>query len=189
VNISDPEWRLQMYPHQFSDGMKQRIVIAMALAQNPEVLLADEPTSALDVTIQQQILSLLREMQKARGMAMLLVTHDLGLVARYADDVAVMYAGRIVEAGTVTGVFRNPCHPYTRALRDSSPEIATRAGGRKLPAIQGEPPNIGKLPDGCAFRPRCQRYARRSICATDNPDLRPIGTQRAACHFAEEALS
>lgn len=186
VSISDPERRLRMYPHQFSGGMKQRIVIAMALAQDPVVLLADEPTSALDVTIQQQILSLLREMQKARGMAMLLVTHDLGLVARYADDVGVMYAGRLVEVGTVSDVFRDPRHPYTRALRDSSPEVAARSGNDKLPAIPGEPPNIGKLPDGCAFRPRCARTANRPICAEDVPELRSADRQLAACHFAEE---
>lgn len=186
VNISDPERRLRMYPHQFSGGMKQRIVIAMALAQDPEVLLADEPTSALDVTIQQQILSLLREMQKARGMAMLLVTHDLGLVARYSDDVGVMYAGRLVEAGTVSDVFRDPRHPYTRALRDSSPEVAVRSGSCKLPAIPGEPPNIGKLPDGCAFRPRCARTVGRPICAAEVPGLHSAGRQLAACHFADE---
>lgn len=187
VNISDPERRLRMYPHQFSGGMKQRIVIAMALAQDPEVLLADEPTSALDVTIQQQILSLLRKMQKARGMAMLLVTHDLGIVARYADDVGVMYAGRLVEVGTVAHVFRSPRHPYTRALRDSSPEVAARTGTRTLPAIPGEPPNIGKLPAGCAFRPRCSRSDNRQICADVVPELQGAAAQRAACHFADEA--
>jgi peptide/nickel transport system permease protein len=186
VNISDPEKRLAMYPHQFSGGMKQRIVIAMALAQDPEVLLADEPTSALDVTIQQQILALLREMQRKRGMAMLLVTHDLGLVARYADDVGVMYAGRIVEAGAVTDVFRAPAHPYTMSLRQSAPAVAAASGARSLPAIPGEPPNIGRLPAGCAFRPRCVVCSGRAICATDAPELRPVRGQSAACHFAEE---
>ncbi len=186
VNISDPEKRLDQYPHQFSGGMKQRIVIAMALAQDPEVLLADEPTSALDVTIQQQILSLLREMQRKRDMAMLLVTHDLGLVARYADDVGVMYAGRIVEAGTVSDVFRAPSHPYTKSLRQSAPAVAAASGTRMLPAIPGEPPNIGRLPSGCAFRPRCALGAGRLACAEEVPELRPVRRQFAACHFAEE---
>ncbi len=186
VNISDPERRLSQYPHQFSGGMKQRIVIAMALAQDPMLLLADEPTSALDVTIQQQILALLREMQRARGMAMLLVTHDLGLVARYADDVGVMYAGRLVETGDVRDVFRAPSHPYTRALRDSAPAVAVQSQSKLLPAIAGEPPNIGRLPDGCAFRPRCPTCAGREVCAEVVPDLRPVRRQFAACHFAEE---
>jgi len=186
VNISDPVKRLSMYPHQFSGGMKQRIIIAMALAQDPEILLADEPTSALDVTIQQQILSLLRQMQRKRGMAMLLVTHDLGLVARYADDVGVMYAGRIVEAGTVRDVFRDPAHPYTKALRQSAPAATAPTGGRLLPAIPGEPPNIGLLPAGCAFRPRCRENAGRQICAEKLPQLHPVRRQSAACHFAEE---
>lgn len=186
VNISDPEKRLAMYPHQFSGGMKQRIIIAMALAQDPQVLLADEPTSALDVTIQQQILALLREMQRKRGTAILLVTHDLGLVARYADDVGVMYAGRVVEAGEVSEVFRAPRHPYTLSLRDSAPSVAAARGLLSLPAIPGEPPNIGKLPDGCAFRPRCGRCEGRALCAEATPDLRPVGAQAAACHFAEE---
>jgi len=189
VRISDPQRRLRMYPHQLSGGMKQRVVIAMALAQNPEVLLADEPTSALDVTIQQQILSLLRELQQQRGMTMLLVTHDLGLVVRYADDVAVMYAGQLVESGSVQAVFRQPCHPYTLALRGSSPGFATQSLDRMLPAIPGEPPIISALPDGCAFRPRCSLCAGRSVCAQVQPTLRPLGSQQAACHFAEELSS
>ena len=156
VGISDPERRLDMYPHQFSGGMKQRIVIAIALAQDPQVLLADEPTSALDVTIQQQILTLLRELQKKLGMAILIVTHDLNLVGRFADDVAVMYAGRIAESGDVTTVLCEPLHPYTQALRASVPGGA-EGRGRPLPTIAGEPPMVGSLPAGCAFRARCER--------------------------------
>ncbi|MCC6305285.1 MAG: dipeptide/oligopeptide/nickel ABC transporter permease/ATP-binding protein [Rhodobacteraceae bacterium] len=186
VQISDPEGRLDTYPHQFSGGMKQRMVIAIALAQAPAVLLADEPTSALDVTIQQQILTLLRDIQRRRGMAMLLVTHDLGLVARYADDVGVMYAGRIVEAGAVEQVFGDPRHPYTRALRLSTPRLRSEGAGRLLPAIAGEPPLIGHLPPGCAFAPRCPLGAGRERCRTAMPELRPLGCRAVACHFAEE---
>lgn len=186
VNIADPERRLDMYPHQFSGGMKQRIVIAIALAQNPEVLLADEPTSALDVTIQQQILVLLTEIQKKRGMAILLVTHDLNLVARFADDVAVMYAGRLVESGDVASVLERPLHPYTQALRASAPG-GSEGRGRHLRTIAGEPPLIGRLPSGCSFRPRCQRSANRAECASSEPGLRAVAGRDVACVFAEEA--
>ncbi|AMJ61587.1 dipeptide/oligopeptide/nickel ABC transporter permease/ATP-binding protein [Bosea sp. PAMC 26642] len=188
VQISDPQQRLDAYPHQFSGGMKQRIVIAIALAQSPRILLADEPTSALDVTIQQQILTLLREMQHRRGMAMLLVTHDLGLVARYADDVAVMYAGRIVETGPVEEVLGNPRHPYTRALRLSSPRLRNTSGSRYLPAIAGEPPLVGAIPAGCSFAPRCERRAGFERCMTDDPGLRQLAGSAAACHRAEEPV-
>ncbi len=186
VQIPDPERRLDSYPHQFSGGMKQRIVIAIALAQAPRLLLADEPTSALDVTIQQQILTLLREIQQQRGMAMLLVTHDLGLVARYADDVGVMYAGRIVEIGPVGRVFGGPRHPYTCALRLSTPKLRNLGGERLLPTIAGEPPLIGQLPPGCAFAPRCMRSRGRAECRSVSPELRPLDGRRVACHFAEE---
>ncbi|WP_353183629.1 dipeptide/oligopeptide/nickel ABC transporter permease/ATP-binding protein [Bosea sp. (in: a-proteobacteria)] len=188
VRIADPERRLAMYPHQFSGGMKQRIVIALALAQDPHVLLADEPTSALDVTIQQQILVLLREIQTQRGMAVLLVTHDLGLVARFADDVAVMYAGRIVESGEVATVLERPLHPYTLALRASAPDGST-SRGQPLRSIPGEPPLVGQFPAGCAFRPRCPRNRGRLDCAEREPAPRPVAGRDTACLFAEEGLS
>ncbi|HBM60669.1 MAG TPA: peptide ABC transporter permease [Citreicella sp.] len=189
VQIADPESRLDACPHQFSGGMKQRIVIAIALAQEPELLLADEPTSALDVTIQQQILTLLRQMQKERDMAMMLVTHDLGLVARYADDVAVIYAGRIVETGPVEEVFRRPRHPYTRALAASTPKLRHGGGTRMLPAIEGEPPMLGQLPPGCAFAPRCARSGGRVACTTHAPELTRCGKADVACHFPDETES
>lgn len=186
VQIADPESRLDMYPHEFSGGMKQRIVIAMAMAQDPEILLADEPTSALDVTIQQQILTLLRDIQKDRGMAMMLVTHDLGIVRRFADDVAVMYAGRVVESGAVADVFANPRHPYTLALRSSALRLRRDAETRLLPAIPGEPPLITHLPPGCAFAPRCGLRQGRVDCVETDPPLCPAGASLSACHFAEE---
>ena len=186
VNIPDPERRLGMYPHQFSGGMKQRIVIAIALAQNPDVLLADEPTSALDVTIQQQILVLLREIQTKRGMAILLVSHDLNLVARFADDVAVMYAGSIVESGDVATVLERPIHPYTQALRASAPGGGEQRG-KRLRTIAGDPPLIGRLPSGCAFRPRCLRAEGRVECAAKEPPIRTLSGRQVACLFAEEA--
>lgn len=188
VKIADPERRLAMYPHQFSGGMKQRIVIAIALAQAPQVLLADEPTSALDVTIQQQILVLLREIQRKRGMAVLLVTHDLNLVARFADDVAVMYAGRIVENGEVATVLERPLHPYTLALRASALG-GEGSRGKPLPSIPGEPPLVGRFPSGCAFRPRCPRTAGRAECAAQDPPPRHVAGRGVACAFAEEGLS
>jgi len=189
VGISDPVRRLGMYPHEFSGGMKQRIVIAMALAQDPEILLADEPTSALDVTIQQQILVLLRRLQRARGMTLLLVTHDLGLVARYADDVAVMYAGQVVEFGSVASVLARPSHPYTLALRRALPEASSGARPRaRLQAIEGETPFVGRLPGGCAFHPRCPQGRGHPPCRQEEPPPRRVDERMVACHRAEEVL-
>ncbi len=153
VNIPSPTERLRSYPHQLSGGMRQRVVSAIGLAQEPRLIICDEPTTALDATIQFQFLELLRALQKAHGMAMLFVTHDFGVVARICDRVAVMYAGRIVETGPVREIFRNPRHPYTRALLAAVPSTATAPD--RLPVIEGAPPAVGNRPGGCAFHPRC----------------------------------
>jgi len=153
VGIPEPELRLKNYPIQLSGGMRQRVLIAMALAAEPEILIADEPTTALDVTIQSQILRLLREINEREKMAMIFITHDLGIVARLAHRVAVMYAGEIVETGSVTEIFENPKHPYTQALLAS---VHHAARGQKLYAIPGSPPPLTDLSEGCAFAPRCQ---------------------------------
>ena len=158
VRIPDPEKRVRDYPHQLSGGMRQRVLIAIALACRPLLLIADEPTTALDVTIQAEILDLLREMKEKFDLALLLITHDLGVVARHADRVAVMYAGRIVEEGPVRRIFQAPAHPYTRGLLASIPGGAP---GRRLAAIEGTVPNLAALPPGCAFEPRCpDRFAK-----------------------------
>jgi peptide/nickel transport system ATP-binding protein len=174
VRIPAARERVHDYPHQFSGGMRQRVSIAMALALNPAVLIADEPTTALDVTVQAQILDLLAELRRERNMALLLITHDLGVVAEVADRIAVMYAGRIVEHADVRSLFRAPAHPYTRALLASAP-------------IVGVPPNLADLPAGCAFEPRCG-YAR-DLCRAAAPSTVDIGGGRSsACHFAREVL-
>jgi oligopeptide transport system ATP-binding protein len=185
VHIPSAAARYGSYPHQLSGGMRQRIMIAMALALGPEVLIADEPTTALDVTIQAQITELLAELQAANGMALILITHDLGVVADVADRIAVMYAGRIVEAGPVRDLYRRPAHPYTEGLLRSVPR-ADRRGGDLTP-IGGSPPNLARIPPGCPFHPRCP-YAR-DRCRVEEPPLRPVGTGRwSACHYAEEVL-
>ena len=159
VGIPDPQHRVEQYPHELSGGMRQRATIAMALACDPALLIADEPTTALDVTIQAQILDLLERLQKERGMAMLFVTHNLGVVAEIADRVAVMYAGAIVETGPVAEVFAHPRHPYTRGLMRSVPKLGEasrlRAEGAALPTIPGMVPSLFELPEGCSFAPRC----------------------------------
>jgi oligopeptide transport system ATP-binding protein len=181
VGIPSAAARLDDYPHQFSGGMCQRVMIAIALALEPEVLIADEPTTALDVTVQAQIMDLLRTLQRDSGMSLILITHDLGVIAETADRVAVMYAGRIVETGPMREVFRRPAHPYTIGLMRSIPRLDVR--GRRLLAIGGSPPVLSKLPPGCAFRPRCDHAG--PPCAEERPDLLPLGAGRAsACHFA-----
>jgi peptide/nickel transport system ATP-binding protein len=163
VRIPTPQQRVHEYPHQFSGGMRQRVMIAIALACNPQLLIADEPTTALDVTIQAQILDLLRDLRKRLGLSLLLITHDLGVVAEMADRVAVMYAGRIVEEAPVAELFRNPSHPYTRGLLASMPGGAR---GTRLKAIPGTVPPLGQLPRGCAFAPRCaNRFAPCDLAA------------------------
>ena len=175
VRLPDAQARVHDYPHQLSGGMRQRVLIAMALACKPSLVIADEPTTALDVTIQAQILDLLREMKAALNLSLLLITHDLGVVAETADRVAVMYAGRIVEEGPVRSIFRNPQHPYTRGLLASIPGGTP---GQPLLAIDGNVPMLGALPPGCAFNPRCpERFA--PCTATPPPDY-AVGTDHAA---------
>lgn len=183
VGLSSPEVRIDAYPHELSGGMKQRIMIAMALACEPQLLIADEPTTALDVTIQAQILELLRTLQARHGMAMLMITHDLGVVAEVADDVAVMYAGKIVERSSVYALFDAPKHPYTLGLFASLPSISARTGDR-LEVIEGMVPSPDQFPTGCRFRTRCP-YATAQ-CAEQEPTLRDVGHgQYVACHYAE----
>jgi oligopeptide transport system ATP-binding protein len=186
VGIPAAAQRIDQYPHQFSGGMRQRVMIAMALLCGPEVLFADEPTTALDVTIQAQILDLIGELQASLGTAVVLVTHDLGVVAGTADRVAVMYAGRIVEEGTTAEVFANPLHPYTQGLLASMPRIDTPSRQR-LAAIPGLPPDLGQLPTGCPFHPRCYQAGDR--CRQEYPEVVIASpTHRAAC-WETEAVS
>ncbi len=183
VGIPQPETRLTSYPHQFSGGMRQRLLIAMAVALNPSVLIADEPTTALDVTVQAQIMALLRDLRSEFHMAVVLITHDLALVAEEADRVAVMYAGNIVETGPVSEVFANPKHPYTKGLLNSVPVNAVR--GEDLKSIGGAPPDLHSIPAGCVYQARCP--LAREICATTRPTLASVDDGRkAACHFPEE---
>jgi oligopeptide/dipeptide ABC transporter ATP-binding protein len=165
VRIPNPEIRIAEYPHQFSGGMRQRVSLAMGISCSPELLIADEPTTALDVTIQAQILSLLEQLKEATGMAIILITHNLGIVARLCHRVAVMYAGRIVEEGRVERIFREPAHPYTQALMASVPRLGMKS--RKLYAIEGQPPNMLALPPGCSFWPRCS--SKRDECEKEFP--------------------
>jgi len=179
VRIPDPAARVRDYPHQLSGGMRQRVLIAIALACQPSLVIADEPTTALDVTIQAEILDLLREMKTAYHLSLLLITHDLGVIAETADRVAVMYAGRIVETGPVGDVFRHPAHPYTRGLLASMPGGAP---GRRLRAIEGSVPMLGALPPGCAFNPRCPD--RFEPCTATPPPDYAVGTaQTAKCYL------
>jgi oligopeptide transport system ATP-binding protein len=187
VQIPGAKQRVQAYPHQFSGGMRQRIMIAMAIALDPAVLIADEPTTALDVTVQAQIMDLLKELQDERRMGLILITHDLGVVADVADRIAVMYAGRIVEHADVFDVYGRPGHPYSKGLLESIPRLDQK--GQQLAAIGGLPPNLTSIPVGCSFNPRC-RYAQ-DICRVDPPpELREVGhRRRSACHFAEDVLA
>jgi len=185
VRIPAARERVRDYPHQFSGGMRQRVMIAMALALGPKVLIADEPTTALDVTVQAQIMDLLAELQRDTGMALILITHDLGVVASVADRIAVMYAGRIVEHAGVHALYARPAHPYTRALIDSIPKHHGRA--EALTTIKGLPPNLTRIPPGCPFNPRCP--LRQEICSVALPPSIDLGDGRtSACHFAREVL-
>ena len=182
VGIPDAQRRVRQYPHELSGGMRQRATIAMALACDPVLLIADEPTTALDVTIQAQILDLLQRLQRERGMAILFVTHNLGVVAEIADRVAVMYAGRIVEEGPTEAVFRNPRHPYTRGLLASMPRLGEatrmRQAGEPLYAIPGVVPSLTRMPSGCAFAPRCAHAVQ--ACSGEVPSLDAIDTNHAS---------
>ena len=184
VGIPDAARRIDQYPHQFSGGMRQRVMIAMALLCRPEVLLADEPTTALDVTVQAQILELIAELQASLGTAVILVTHDLGVVAGTADRVVVMYAGRIVEEGPTGELFADPRHPYTRGLLASMPRIDTPSNGQ-LEAIAGLPPDLGHLPTGCAFHPRCPLASAR--CRQEDPAMVAVSPEHRAACFEMEA--
>jgi oligopeptide/dipeptide ABC transporter ATP-binding protein len=185
VRIPGAKARVRDFPHQFSGGMRQRIMIAMAIALNPDVLIADEPTTALDVTVQAQIMELLAELQRESNMGLILITHDLGVVADVADKIAVMYAGRIVEQAPVYDIYSNPAHPYTKALLQSIPRVDLK--GQELFSIKGLPPNLLRIPPGCEFNPRCI-YAR-DRCREDRPPLYDVAPQRtSACHYWEEVM-
>ena len=191
VQVPNVKARARFYPHQLSGGMRQRVMIAMGIALRPRVLIADEPSTALDVTIQAQILDLLDELRRDLGMALVIITHDLGVVARYADDVAVMYAGRVVEHGGVDSIYEASVHPYTVALRRSIPrpaEDSQREGRQRLDSIPGQPPRPNDLPTGCAFHPRCFLSDGRALCQDEAPELRALHGHTTACHFAEELL-
>ena len=178
VGIPDPEKRFHVYPHELSGGMRQRVVIAMALLNKPKLLIADEPTTALDVTVQAQILDLFRNLTSEMGAALVIITHDMGVVAGIADRVAVMYGGRLVEEAPVDAIFDNPQHRYTRALLDSIPRADRPV--EAMQAIPGRPPNLLRLPKGCAFAPRCA--FRTDVCLNERPSLEPIGGgRRVAC--------
>ncbi|MEU6805490.1 ABC transporter ATP-binding protein [Streptomyces neyagawaensis] len=188
VGIPEPNKRVNNYPHEFSGGMRQRAMIAMALVNNPELLIADEPTTALDVTVQAQILDLIRDLQKEFGSAVIIITHDLGVVAEIADDILVMYGGRCVERGPVDDIFYQPQHPYTWGLLGSMPRIDREQTDRLIP-VKGQPPSLINVPSGCAFNPRCP-YAdvpKDNVTRTERPELREVGGRHfTACHLSQE---
>jgi oligopeptide/dipeptide ABC transporter ATP-binding protein len=186
VGVPNPERRVDQYPHEFSGGMRQRAMIAMAIANEPSVLIADEPTTALDVTIQAQILEVLKKAQEETHAATILITHDLGLIAELADRVIVMYAGKVVELGDVSTIFASPRHPYTVGLMDSLPKLT--AEEEWLRPIPGQPPSLISRPPGCPFHPRCFLSQGRARCREEEPPLRGIdeAAHLTACHFAEE---
>jgi oligopeptide transport system ATP-binding protein len=190
VRIPSARTRIDDYPHQFSGGMRQRVMIAMSLALEPEVLIADEPTTALDVTVQAQIMRLLAELQRELSMGMILITHDLGVVADVADRIVVMYAGTGIEEALVDDLYARPGHPYTEGLLASVPRIDR--GGARLTPIAAAPPSLAAIPAGCPFHPRCPRgeYGARDRCATDRPAFAELGrNHRSACHYAGDATA
>ena len=182
TGIPAAEQRIDQYPHQFSGGMRQRVVIALALAAQPQLIVADEPTTALDVSIQAQIISLLKKLTRDHGASVMLVTHDMGVIAEACDRVAVMYAGRIAEIGPVAEVIHRPAHPYTAGLMGSIPSMSEER--ERLAQIDGAMPRLNAIPPGCAFNPRCPQAHER--CRTQRPDLMPAGATRAACWLAAD---
>jgi oligopeptide transport system ATP-binding protein len=186
VGVPNPETRYSQYPHEFSGGMRQRAMIAMGMSNSPSLLIADEPTTALDVTIQAQVLEVLKRVQHETEAATILITHDLGIVAEMCDRVLVMYAGHIVESGTVETIFRSPRHPYTIGLMNSLPKLTEDE--EWLEPITGAPPSLINLPPGCPFHPRC--FLARERCQQENPPLAPVdgSTHLSACHFSEELI-
>jgi oligopeptide/dipeptide ABC transporter ATP-binding protein len=185
VGVPNAKVRVDQYPHEYSGGMRQRAMIALAIANNPRVLIADEPTTALDVTIQAQVLEVLKTAQRETNAGMIMITHDLGVIAEVADRIAVMYAGRIVEMGSPQVIFKNPQHPYTLGLIGSLPRLDARL--KKLMTIGGLPPDLARLPQGCAYAPRCSLRRDRDECVEERPALREVLDDHfAACHFNEE---
>lgn len=182
VQVPEAERRLDMYPHELSGGLRQRVMIAMALMCSPEAIIADEPTTALDVTVQAQILDILRDVKERLNTAVILITHDLGVIAGLADRVAVMYAGRIVEVGDVRSIFADPRHPYTKGLLACTPRL-DEAGAARMVTIAGQPPNLQRLPAGCAFHPRCDYVAER--CRAERPSLDALAPGRAKACFKD----
>jgi peptide/nickel transport system ATP-binding protein len=190
VGIPNPDARVNEYPHQFSGGMRQRIVIAIALINNPSVLIADEPTTALDVTVQAQILDLMMELQQEFNMAIILITHDLGVVAEVAQEVIVMYGGRVVEQSSVEALFAEPVHPYAAGLLNAVTSLENTVRGA-LQTIPGAPPSMIAIPSGCSFHPRCEFNAGAgSLCITEVPLLRTVGSlgSQSACHLSDQQL-
>jgi peptide/nickel transport system ATP-binding protein len=186
VGIPAPEARIDAYPHQFSGGMRQRVVIALALCAEPRLIIADEPTTALDVSIQAQIIQLLKRLAREHGTAVMLITHDMGVIAETADRVAVMYAGRVVEIGPVREVIRAARHPYTAGLMGSIPKVGAGAGKHRsrLVQIEGSMPRLNAVPSGCAFHPRCEKAFAR--CPRERPELLRVGTNLTACWLYDE---
>ena len=185
VGISEPERRLQQYPHHLSGGMRQRVMIALALSCNPKLIIADEPTTALDVTIQAQILELMKDLTKRLGVALIIITHNLGVVARYADRVYVMYAGKIVEGGTASDIYHRPRHPYTLGLLRSVPRMDRPRGNRLIP-IEGQPPDLTREIAGCSYRPRCNFAVER--CDQEVPPLESVGGSHTSACFERNRL-